>query len=227
MNYRLWPYTAYKAPAYGGQSLEGNVEYLKNYISQRSSYLSQIFSVLPAPFDDVSVDAWYGPYISHMYCLGFVSGTETNNFSPDSNITRCQAVTILYRMYGSETEYKPLFTDIPDNRYYSQAVVWANENGLITGYGDGRFCPDRDITREQLAVILYRASGQPESDGDLSEWADGSDVSNYARKAVAWACENGIISGSGGMLRASNAASRAECTKMLDAFYSLFPNLSL
>jgi hypothetical protein len=228
MNFTLWPYTAYGASAYGGQSFQGNVDYLENYIRVRSEFLSEALQALPAQFDDVAIDAWYFPYVSRMYANGFINGTDKKTFSPNASLTRAQAVEMLYRMYGSDTDYSGIYSDIPDGLYYSRSVVWASKNSLVQGYDGGVFYPDKAISREQLALILYRAAGQPEADTSiLSGFSDSADISTYARSAVAWACEKGIIGGSGGKLNPKNSAMRSQCAKMLDTFYRLYPSIEI
>ena len=115
---------------------------------------------------------------------------------PAVTLTRAQLVTTPYRVEGEpETEYKGTFTDVADGRFYSKAIEWAAANEIVNGIGNNLFNPDGEITREQIATILYRYSGSPEVEGDLSEYPDASAVSNYAVNAMLWATAEEIIQG--------------------------------
>ena len=151
------------------------------------------------------------------YCVenGLMKGMTDTTFGPQRNLTRGQFVTILYRVAKSpETKFEEKFEDVEAGRFYSEAVVWAANNGYVKGINEKEFDPDGDITREQIAAILYRYAAPSEIKGDLEAFPDKDKVSNYARVAMAWAVEEGIINGvkttSGNVLAPKDNATRAQ-----------------
>ncbi len=140
-------------------------------------------------------------------------------FMPNASATRAQVVTALYRAKGSpKPAYSSSFADVPDNCYYADAVSWASQNGIVTGVTDTSFAPDTEVTREQLAVIMYRFANGTETEGDLSVYADRGNISSFAENAVIWAVKNNIISGKNGMLLPQGKTSRAEFATMIVRF---------
>ena len=134
------------------------------------------------------------------YCVanGLMNGIEEGIFAPNSNTTRAQFTTILYRAANEpEVEYKGVFADVPDGKWYSKAIEWAAANGIVNGVSEDKFNPEGKITREQIAAILYRYSDSPKVDGKLEGFRDADDVSNYAVDAMIWAVSEGIIKGVG------------------------------
>ncbi len=160
--------------------------------------------------------------------MGLVAGTSANRFSPGEKLTRGMLAAILYRLAEEpETTADDLFNDVADGRYYSKAIAWAAENGVVAGYGNGRFGPNDSITREQLATILWRYAGSPESAGNLEKFTDGIKTSTWAVPSMQWAVENKIVSGKGnGILDPREKAARAEAASILVRFLDL-PSLRL
>ena len=114
-----------------------------------------------------------------------------------------------------------LFSDVSDGEWYAEAVAWAAAKGVITGYPDGSFGPDDPITREQLAVMLYRYVGSPAVSMSVLNFTDADQISDYAQQAIAWAVANGIMNGKGGgVLDPQGTATRAEVAQMLLNFVS-------
>ena len=180
------------------------------------------------PFIDVDPLSWYYSSIKYVYGCNLMKGYTDTIFGPENNITRGQLVTILYRREGSpKTNYQMNFSDIPTNyseKYYYDAIKWAVENGIVTGYkrgvNSGKFKPDDPITREQLALILQRFSKYQgknyTSQGAITEFSDCNKVSNYAKDGMKWAVSVGIIKGNGNKtLNPQGNASRAECASMI------------
>ena len=131
---------------------------------------------------------------------GYFKGVTATTFAPESKLSRAMAVTVLYRMAGEpEVTGTTTFTDVKEDAYYYQALVWAVQNGIATGMDDTRFAPNANVTREQLVTFLYRyakASGADMSkQADLSQYRDVNEVSNYAKDAMAWAVGSGILQG--------------------------------
>ncbi len=132
------------------------------------------------------------------YCVenNLMNGMAKNKFYPAEDLTRAQLVTILYRAAGQpKVDFKGIFTDVAAGKWYSEAVEWAEANGIVEGVGNDLFKPDNKITREQLATILYRYSGMPAVRGVLKGFPDQDEVSAYALAPMTWAVQNGYING--------------------------------
>ena len=179
------------------------------------------------PFTDVKKTAWYYDTVKQVYELGLMTGFTETTFAPKETMTRAMVATVLYRMAGSPaTSYQKLFPDVPSGKYYSGAVTWAAQNGVVSGYGDGKFKPGTNVTREQMATMLYNYATMLGLDtsarANLTTYKDGSQVSGYAKAPMRWAVASGILSGtSSGELKAKDDATRAEVAKMLLNFYQL------
>ena len=174
-------------------------------------------------FSDVSTGSWYYDAVQYVYDAGLMSGTGSYVFSPDGATTRGMIVTILYRLEGNPSTGSASFSDVSSGKYYAQAVAWAAENGIVSGYSASRFGPENAITREQLAAILYRYAaykGYAVSDlASLTSYADNSLVASYAKTPFAWAVQAGIITGTGAnRLSPSAGATRAQVAAMLMRF---------
>ena len=156
------------------------------------------------PFTDVAEGAWYYDAVAYVCRGGLMMGTDETTFSPDNAATRGQLVTILWRLAGSPVlNYLMDYSDVADGAWCAEAVRWAASEGVVTGYGNGAFGPDDPVTREQLAVMLYRCAqhlGRDVSigqDTNILSYTDAFDVSGYAAAALQWACGAGIIRGTG------------------------------
>ncbi len=146
--------------------------------------------------DYYEVGSWAYKGIDYCVLNDLMNGTSTTKFSPTGSLTRGQLVTILYRMAESpEVVFTKRFSDVPAGKYYSDAVIWAANTGVVDGYPDGTFRPDAKITREQIATILYRYAGQPDCKGHLYRFPDCWDMSTYAENAMIWATSVGLING--------------------------------
>ena len=111
---------------------------------------------------------------------------------------------------------------MPEGMWYTEAVLWAVENGIVNGYGDGTFRSNAPVTREQIAAVLWRLSGAPESSGDISDYTDGAAVSAWATDAVMWCVEEGILKGTNEQTLAANrTATRAEAAAILCRFLNV------
>lgn len=176
----------------------------------------------PEGFADVGIADWYYPWVTKAVDAGLFGGVGENRFAPDEAMTRAMLVTVLYRMAGSPKVSGTVnFTDVPADEWYTDAVIWASENGIVNGVGEALFAPDDNITREQIAAILYRYAGSPAVTGTLLDFPDLVKVSDYARDAIQWCFANGIIGGSDGLLLPDGNATRAQCAKMLVVFTEL------
>ena len=152
-------------------------------------------------FSDMpSTDYWSHGAIDYVVAHKLFFGTSATTFEPVTKLSRAMIVKILYTLEGEPavTGENP-FRDVADNRWYTNAVIWAAENKIVAGIGDGKFDPDGDATREQVAKILYEYAAFKGCDmnvyGDLSAFADMGKVSNFAKEPMTWAAAEGLISG--------------------------------
>lgn len=178
-------------------------------------------------FTDVSSGAWYAAAVAYVHQRGWMTGTSSNLFSPYLPISRSMAATILHRLAGSPQAGAPTFPDVEDNTWYTQAVAWAAEEDIVLGYDDGTFGPQDPVTREQLAALLYRYARYQGYDtsgrASLSGYTDAAQVSSYARTAMAWAVDTGLLTGrTQTTLVPGGTATRAELAVILERFAALF-----
>lgn len=175
-------------------------------------------------YNDVTAGDWFTSDVIYVTLTGLMNGTG-DGFSPNNNINRAQLVTVLYRMAGQpEVTGENPFTDVPDGQWYTDAVLWAAENGITDGTSETTFSPNNPLTREQMATFLYRFADfeteEPiEITGDLSGYTDADLVADYAVDAMTWAVGEGVISGIGNnTLAPDNTASRAQMATVLTRY---------
>ena len=180
------------------------------------------------PFIDVSPKEWYYNTITEVNEIGLMTGTDSTHFSPDKPMSRGMVATVLYRMAGApNVTGKSKFSDVKDGLWYSKAITWAANSGIISGYQNGKFGPDDNVTREQMSVMLrnyaMKRGLDTKTTNNLKKFKDYKNVTNYAKSAMGWAVDKGIISGAnnGTRLNPTSNATRAECAKMLLQFYKL------
>ena len=173
------------------------------------------------PFTDVNKSDWYYNAIEYTYQNGIISGATDTEFRPSAKITRGMIVTILWRMEGSpKVTGVEDFTDVT-GQYYYDAVRWAAKNGVVNGYGDGRFGPNANITREQLATILCNYAKYKKKNTnvtvDISKYKDWNKVSSYARASMQWAIKTGVVTGkeNGTKVDPQGTATRGEAACMI------------
>ncbi len=179
-----------------------------------------------ATFTDVSETAWYKNSVDYAVEHGLMNGTGTNTFEPESTMTRAMLVTVLWRYANAPKPGANPFTDVPNGKWYTDAVAWAAENGVVNGVGDGKFEPDGSVTREQMATILYRYAQKVGIDTskhtELSAFPDANRVSAYARAPMQWIVAEGVIGGSRengqDWLNPQGNATRAEVATILMRF---------
>ena len=173
-------------------------------------------------FDDVAKSAWYYKAVEYVAENGIMSGVSAREFAPNAGFSRAMLAQTLYAMSGKPTvKAEGTFADVAANAWYADAVNWAAEKGYVSGVGDGKFAPDASITREQMALILYRYAGSPDASGMvLREFADGDSVSAYAVDAIRWAVHEGLISGmENNTLAPQGTATRAQVAQILMNFH--------
>ena len=176
------------------------------------------------PFTDVSWDHWAYSAVKRVYTRGLMVGVSDTSFATDQALSRAMLASVLYRLAGEPavTAENP-FTDVPADRWYTDAVIWAAENGIVVGCGDGTFRPNAPATRAQTAVMLYAyanfAGRNTSQRADLSAFADAADVPSWALAEMQWANAAQLILGRDGKLLAPNAeATRAEMATILSTF---------
>ncbi len=176
------------------------------------------------PFTDVEEDDWFREAVEFVYRSDLMAGVSGTLFAPNMSTTRAMIVTILYRLEGEPAVTGvSSFTDVPEDTWYTQAVKWGEESGVINGYGHGLFGPEDDITREQMATILYRYAAYKGYDvsgrGDLSAFRDGDSVGFWAVNGLSWALDAGLMAGMGNStLAPQGEATRAQIATILMRF---------
>jgi len=175
------------------------------------------------PFLDVADNAWYYDAVAYVYENGLMNGTTATTFAPNVTTSRAMIATLLYRLEGSPRVSGASFSDVKSGMYYTDAVIWANANGIVTGYSDGTFAPDKAITRQQMATMLYRYAAYKgydvSSKKDLGSYSDSAQVGAYAVEPLQWATAEGLITGmSDGRLAPAGNAVRAQVATILMRF---------
>ncbi len=186
--------------------------------------VSASFAKIKQSFDDVKTGDWFAKAVDYAVDKGMMNGVGNNKFAPDAVTTRGMIVTVLYRLEGEPAVGSASFADVHDGEYYAKAVAWASANGIVTGYGDGKFGPNDAITREQFAAILYRYAKYKGYDVSVGEntnilsYTDAQSVSEYAVPAFQWACGAGVMNGASGKLLPKDSATRAQTAQLLMNF---------
>lgn len=178
------------------------------------------------PFRDIKAGSWYTNPLFYCFKNDYVSGVSYDEFSPNSKLTRAQFVQILAKVAKadlSKVAYKPEFSDIPGGKWYTGAVLWAADNGITGGIGNGQFGPAGYVTREQLVVFLKAYADSKGIDTSelvsLKSYTDAGSVASWAAEAFAWAVKNSIVSGTSDTeLSPKNVATRAQIVVIVKAF---------
>ena len=175
-------------------------------------------------FSDVKKTDWYFDSVCYAEQNRLFLGVSDTEFAPNELLTRAMFITILYRADGRpQTNNMLKFDDVAEDAYYADAVCWASENGIITGVSDGKFAPDQNMTREEIAAVMSRYADykgiHTASQGDLTVFADADAVSGWARESVAWAVDYGLLSGKeNNLLDPRGDTTRAEAAAILKRF---------
>ena len=170
-------------------------------------------------FADVPSGNWAADAVAFASAHELFSGTSVTTFSPDQVMSRGMLASVLYRLEGSpEQDGAATFGDVGSDAWYADGVAWATENGIANGYGNGQFGPDDSITREQFVVMLWKYAGSPQAGSQTLGFTDAAQVSGYAKEALCWAVECGILSGYDGQLAPGGTATRAQAAQMLKNF---------
>ena len=175
------------------------------------------------PFTDVRESDWFYDDVVFAYENGLFSGTSDTTFSPNTSMTRAMLVTVLYRLEGQPTvNGRSGFSDVTFNSYYEDAVTWAADNGIVNGISTSTFSPNANVTREQMAAILYRYAQYKKyntaANSSLNSFSDHASVSGYAVTPLQWAVAEKLINGSAGKLMPTGNATRAQVAAILHRF---------
>ena len=175
------------------------------------------------PFTDVRESDWFYKDVAFAYENGLFAGTSDTTFSPNASMTRAMLVTVLYRLEGEPTVYgRSGFSDVQYNEYYEDAVTWAADNGIVNGTSTTTFSPNANVTREQMAAILYRYAQHKKyntaASSGLNGFTDHASVSGYAAASLEWAVAEKLVNGSAGKLMPTGNATRAQVAAILHRF---------
>ena len=173
-------------------------------------------------FSDVAADAWYTDAVAYVRDNGLMGGTSDTTFEPEGTMTRSMLSATLYRLAGSPAVTgEDAFSDTEEGVWYTDAVLWASQQGLVGGYGNGLFGTNDPVTREQIAVLLWRYAGSPAAESGI-DFADESAISDYAAQAVDWARASGVASGAeGDRFLPQNNATRAQVAAILRNYLTM------
>lgn len=177
------------------------------------------------PYSDVSDSDWFFKAVAFAKHQNTLTGLTPDTFGPNETLSRAQFATILYRCSSSpETGYRELFNDVSDGMFYSKAVIWAYDNGVITGYENGSFGPADPVTREQMATMLYRYAKQlgintNNNGAKMNSFPDAASVSSFATDAMAWVIDKELITGDQGKINPQGLANRAQCAVIMMRFF--------
>ncbi|MDR0905711.1 MAG: S-layer homology domain-containing protein [Oscillospiraceae bacterium] len=176
------------------------------------------------PFKDVKETDWFYDAVKFVTSRGLFNGVSATEFAPNAQMTRAMLATVLYRVEGEPavTSANP-YTDVKSGEWYTNAIIWASENGIVNGYGDGIFGTEDNITREQIVTILYRYAKlngyNVAPSADLTKYTDAGKISDYALDAMKWAVAIGLVNGrSETTLVPEGNATRAEVATILQRF---------
>ncbi len=210
-----------------GASVGAVSTYTFNSVTGDHSISAEFLKKDVPAFSDVKSGSWYYDAVMFACEHGLFKGTSATNFSPDATMTRSMLVTVLYRLAGNPKSGVSNFGDVESGSWYADAVSWASSQGIVMGNEAGKFDPDGNVTREQIATILYRfvlkTGKDSTASGDLSKFSDGNKVSDFAAAAMKWAVGCNLISGKdGSTLDPGGDATRAEVATIMMRFFKLF-----
>ena len=177
-------------------------------------------------FTDRPDRGWYHESVDYVLEAGLMNGMGKGKFEPDTTLNRAMVATVLYRLSGDKVSATNAFPDVPANEWYGEAVAWAQQKGIVTGFEDGTFRPMEEISRQDMALMLQRYAKTVKGTdttptGDLSRWPDAGLVGSWAVDALRWCVGAGIINGKDGGLQPTGNATRAEFATILMRYAKL------
>ena len=176
------------------------------------------------PFTDVSTAKWYAEAVKYVYDNNIMDGTSDTTFGPNLKFTRAMVAQVIYAMEGKPTDLGDVrFDDVPQEKWYFAAISWAGSKGIVSGYGNDKFGPNDNVTRQQMIAILYKYAEYIGADtsgrAEITTYSDYSKISAYAQESISWAVAEGIITGrTDGSIDPNGTATRAEVAQMLKNF---------
>lgn len=214
----------------GGNGFAENFASLQNFVVKRVQWLDGVIGKWSADhadplgdYMDVFESDWYYDTITRATALGLLHGKGAGIFDPSGITTRAQTAQVIYNIAApGSIAYSDVFPDVAEGSWYASAVLWAQREKIVLGYDDGLFRPDRGVSREDMITLLYRYAGSPKTSGrKLAEFRDNASISDYARQAMEWAVENGLILGyaEDGTIRPQSTTTRAEFATIAVRFY--------
>ena len=214
----------------GGNGFAENFAFLQNFVVKRVQWLDGVIGKWSADhadplgdYMDVFESDWYYDTITRATALGLLHGKGAGIFDPSGITTRAQTAQVIYNIAApGSIAYSDVFPDVAEGSWYASAVLWAQREKIVLGYDDGLFRPDRGVSREDMITLLYRYAGSPKTSGrKLAEFRDNASISDYARQAMEWAVENGLILGyaEDGTIRPQSTTTRAEFATIAVRFY--------
>lgn len=199
-----------------------------NYRGATYTFKVMILTQPRSNFADAQITDWYYNAVNYVYTNNIMKGLSDTVFGAASPVTRGQFATILYRLQGSPSASQyGKFVDVAPNLYYAKAINWANGAGIVSGFTATQFAPEASITREQMAMMMYKYASYLGYDtskrANIYTYNDAYAVSSYATNAISWAVAEGLISGMNATtLAPQNNASRAECASIIQRFMNKF-----
>ena len=203
---------------------DGSVSLALSHASQYAIVIDDHnHGVVTLPFTDVSEGDWFYDPVCYVYSQGLMTGTSATTFEPNTSLSRAMLVAVLHRLEGNPQASAGDFTDVADGDWYAQAVNWAASVGVVNGFDDGTFQPNAAITREQMAAILRNYAAYKGLDvtaaGDLANYSDANSVSDWAKESVAWAVDQGLLSGmTVDTLQPQGLSARAQVASVLQRY---------
>ena len=183
------------------------------------------------PFVDVNESDWFDLAVQYVFDYSIMTGLDGTHFGPYGQLSRAQFALILYRLEGEPAAHTDkTFGDVTGSEWYGEAVLWAAENGIVTGYQNGNYGPADMITREQMALMMYRYANYKKADTSQKEsyssYKDAASVSGFAAEAMEWAIGTGIITGkeNGTLINPQGNTARAESALIIQRFMEVYSN---
>lgn len=174
------------------------------------------------PFDDLTPGAWYYKELRGALDEGILQGMGDRQFGPSLSMTRAMVVQTMYNMEGRpEVEGDLPFTDVGETAWYRPAVLWAYQNNMVKGVSETEFMPNKAMNRQELAAVLWRYAGQPEMEGDMTDYTDVGQIAEYARIPMLWLTQNSLMQGGEGLIQPRNVVTRIETAVVLYRYSQL------
>ncbi len=214
--------TSADAEVWNYSNFDESCEVIRSFVAERNKWLYSEISRWnedgTKSFDDVAPAAWYYDIVEEAYRTGLMKGVSAARFNPNEVMTRAQVAQVLYNIGDKKTDgFAAIFSDIDNSHWAYKAVNWAVGKGIVTGYSNETFRPERSISRQELVTMLYRSAGSPLVDiNTIYAFEDGGEVKDYSLSAMQWAINEGLLAGyEDNTIRPADGASRAEVAAIM------------